>query len=88
MILAVGPMAEVVHYWKGGRKSSRILEILTDRATLDTLNFFPLYTIFLKQYVCVCVLFSVLNVLGKGTATAEALVAARFDLMSFLNLRK
>lgn len=38
--------------------------------------------------MCMCVFFSVLNVLEKGTVTAEALVAARFDLMSFLNLRK
>lgn len=87
MILAVGPMAGVVHCWKEGRKSSRILEILTDRATLDTLNF-PRYILYSLNTMCMCVFFSVLNVFGKGTATAEALVAARFDLMSFLNLRK
>lgn len=36
----------------------------------------------------VCVSFSVLNILGKGTGTVEAFVAARFDLMFSLDLRK
>lgn len=38
--------------------------------------------------MCVCVSFSVLNILGKSTGTAEAFVAARFDLLFFLKLKK